>query len=69
MFDQAFGVNLFFNRCGMFVAGGTCTSIRNCTSIRKYTIVPRGTSARYQVLVLWKMYLLVQCEYTWYIFC
>ncbi len=34
MFYQAFGVSLSFNRRGMFVAGGSCASIRYCTSIR-----------------------------------
>ena len=36
MFYQAFGVNLSFNRCGMFVAGRAYTSIRGCTSIQCY---------------------------------
>ncbi len=35
MFYQAFGVNLSFNRCDMFVAGGACASISYCTSIYK----------------------------------
>ena len=38
IFYQAFGVNLSFNRCGMFVAGGTCMSIRYCASIRTYAV-------------------------------
>ncbi len=36
LFYQAFGVNLSCKRCGMFDAGGYCTSIRYCTSVRTY---------------------------------
>ncbi len=39
IFYQAFSVNLTFNRCGMFVAGGGCTFIRDCASIRTYTVI------------------------------
>ncbi len=38
MFYQPSGVNLSFNRCGMFVAGGACASIRYCISIRIYVV-------------------------------
>ena len=39
MFYQVFGVNLSFNRCGMFVAGGAwITSIRYCGSINTVDI-------------------------------
>ncbi len=38
MFYQAFGVNLSFDRCGMFVAGGACVFIRYRASNRSYTV-------------------------------
>ena len=38
MFYQAVGVNLSFNRCDMFVAGGACAFIRYCASIRTYLV-------------------------------
>ncbi len=41
MFCEAFGVNLSFNRCDKFVAGGACLSSRYCTSIKTYTVLPR----------------------------
>ncbi len=34
---QARGLNLSFNRCDQFVAGGVCISIRYCASIRTYS--------------------------------
>ncbi len=34
MFYQAFGMNLSFDRCSMFVAGVARKSIRYCASIR-----------------------------------
>ena len=39
MFYPAFGVNLSLNRCGMFVAGRACTSIRYCASIMSITCI------------------------------
>ncbi len=38
MFYQAFGVNLSLHRCGMFVVGGACASIRYCASICTYSV-------------------------------
>ncbi len=38
LFYQAFSVNLSFNRCGMFVAGGVCPSVRYCASTRTYSV-------------------------------
>ncbi len=32
------GASLSFNRCGIFVAGAACTSIRYCASIRTYAV-------------------------------
>ena len=39
MFYQALGMNLSFNRCDIFVAGGACVSIRYCAAIRTYTVL------------------------------
>ncbi len=39
---QAFGVNLSFNRCGVFVVGRACISVRYCisiTCIRTYSTI------------------------------
>ena len=44
MFYQAFGVNLSFNRFGMFVTGGACMSIRYCASIRTYSVSESHTN-------------------------
>ena len=48
MLYQAFCVNLSFNRCGMFVAGGACTSIRYCASIRIYSTIQNLNFGRYK---------------------
>ncbi len=61
MFYQAFGVNLSFNRCDIFLSGGSCMSIRYCASCPYGGAVPNRRAGPHIRLFLLPLTRLASC--------